>query len=94
MDGGEQKSNGFLVQKSTTVTVSLLLLAQCAYVVFQVGAASTKLDGVIVTVNEIKSAQYTVKDAQRDLAELRREDEKITLRLRDLEVRTAETRAR
>lgn len=84
-DNGEERR--ITLKASTTVSISLLFLAQCGYVIFMLGRQAERLETVALTVSKIEANQYTAKEAAHDLGELRREDEKINFRVRDLEVR-------
>jgi hypothetical protein len=85
LERAEDRRSVVSLRSGTAVTISIAFLIQCAYMVFALGRQAEKLDRVGIDVTEIRRDQYTAKDAQRDLSDLRREDEKFAVRMRDLE---------
>lgn len=83
----EERSAGVTVTTNIAVAALFALVFQCGYVVYTIGRQSEKLDTVVTDVGEIKRAQYTQRDAERDLSTLRRADDQIHGRVRDLELR-------
>lgn len=84
---GKNRRSGVTISPRIAVGVSLALVLQYSYGVYVVGRQSEKLDTVAVDVAEIKRAQYTQRDAERDLTPLRRADDQLHGRVRDLELR-------
>ena len=84
-DDGPERRSGLTLTRNTTIAISVTLLAQFIYVAFTMGRQSEKLDNVVTSVNEIKAAQYTQRDAERDIGPLRRDQDRLEGRIRALE---------